>query len=425
MEFSNLTQILNKGLIGEPALLLGLIVFIGLLLERRPFIQVLNGTIKVMIGYILLQLGAYAAGSSLSHLSVIIQNGFQIIGIIPHNETITAFIEIEYGHDIALIMLIGMSLHMLIAKYTHFKYIFLTGHHILFMAALLSGVIASFPLHSWQKYFLGGLILALCLSIGPAITQPYIKKVTKDNQFAIGHFNSIGYILAGSIATAVKSKTDSKLLKKVKKIQPFFQDQMITITVFTFTLFITASLFTSSLSISELFSGRHFIVISIIQAVWFASGVYIILHGVRLMLVEIIPSFHGIAQRVVPGAIPAMDAPVLLTYSPIAGVLGFLLSFLGGVFAMTTLILTQYTVIIPGIIPHFFCGGAAGVIAYKLGKGRGLVVATICHGFFITIVPSLLLPALSDLGFVRATFADSDFSIVGVLLYHILKIIFN
>lgn len=417
----NFSQMINKGVLGEPAFLLGCIALIGLLLQKQKAQRVINGTIKTMLGYILLQIGASAAGSSLSNLSAIIQSGFQIIGIIPHNETITALAQINYGPEITIIMLIGMIIHLAIARLTALKYVFLTGHHMLFMASMLAGILAVFPMQPWQMYALGGFVLALSMSLGPAIVQPFVRKVTGDNSFALGHFNSVGYVFTGWIAALFKSGERKPASEKLKKIQPFFQDHMVVIAVFTFVLFIAASLFVPARSMSEMFSGRHFIVVSVIQATWFTAGVYIILAGVRMMLSEIIPAFHGIAERLVPRAIPAMDSPVLFTYSPLSAVLGFLFSFTGGIIAMVVLINYQYTVIIPGIIPHFFSGGAAGVIAYKVGGRRGLIIASLCHGFVITILPVFLIPLLTGLGFIRATFADSDFSVIGILLHFILQ----
>ncbi|GIP35097.1 PTS ascorbate transporter subunit IIC [Paenibacillus sp. J2TS4] len=421
----NLSQTINKGLFGEPVILLGLIALIGLLLQRNKVQKVVSGTIKTMLGLTLLQIGAAAAGSSLSNLSAIIQNGFQIIGIIPHNETITALAQINYGQEIAIMMLIGMGVHLAIARFTRFKFVFLTGHHMLFMASLLAAVLAVFPMQNWQQYTLGGMVLALCMSFGPAISQPFVRRTTGDNSFALGHFNSVGYVLTGCLASLFKSRKERPVPAKLQKIQPFFQDNMIVIAIFTFVLFLSASFFASSKSISDIFSGRNFVIVSVIQSIWFTGGVYIILHGVRMMLSEIIPAFQGIAQRLVPGSIPAVDCPVLFTYSPLAAVMGFLLSFTGGLLAMIIMLNVQYTVIIPGIIPHFFSGGASGVIAYKIGGRRGLVVASLCHGFFISLLPIFLLPLLTGLGHVRATFADGDFSVIGIILHYIMDVFFR
>src|SRR5690606_34130569 len=126
------------------------------------------------------------------------------------------------------------------------------------------------------------------------------------------------------------------------------------ITVFMFILFAVSSVFAVNKNLDEMFAGQHFLIISLIQSLWFASGVYIILAGVRMLLAEIVPAFQGIAERLVPGAIPAVDSPILFTYSPLSAVAGFLLSFIGGIVAMICMYLSGTTVIIPGVVPHFF-----------------------------------------------------------------------
>jgi ascorbate PTS system EIIC component len=418
----NLTQLLNTGIMGEPAFILGIIAFVGLMLQRAPLNKITTGTIKTMLGYILIQIGGMAAGTALSNLSAMIQRGFQIIGIIPHNETVVALAQVNYGKEIAWIMLVGMCLHLLIARLTPIKYIFLTGHHILYMSSMLGSLLVSSSLDGIQVYLIGGICLAVAMSIGPAIAQPYVKKVIGGNHVAIGHFNSVGYFLSGLIAQLVRSKREKEIPKRIQKLQPFFQDHMVVVAVFTFTLFFVSSLFVTPDGMKEMFSGRSFIVVSFIQSVWFTAGMYIILAGVRMLISEIIPAFQGIAERVVPRSIPALDCPILFTYSPIAAIVGFLISFAGGLTAMSVLLFYQYTTIIPGVIPHFFSGGAAGVIAYKIGGRRGLFIATFVHGFIITILPVFLTPLLSGLGYVRATFADSDFSIVGILLHFLVRL---
>lgn len=418
----NWTQIINKGLLGEPAFLLGFIAFVGLLLQKAPLQKLLNGTIKTMLGYILLQIGASAAGSSLSNLSIIVQRGLQMIGIIPHNETISGLAQINYGREIAVIMLIGMAVHLAIARFTPFKYVFLTGHHMLFMASMLAAVLSAAAMPEWQLYVWGGVFLALSMSLSPAISQRYVRQVTGSNEFAIGHFNSAGYVLSGFIASIAGTKEKKPIPERLKRIHPFFQDHMVVIAVFTLLLFALSSLFVPTEGLAEMFSGRHPVIVAAIQSIWFTAGVFIILSGVRMMLAEIIPAFNGIAEKIVPGAIPALDCPVLFTYAPIAAALGFLLSFAGGLAAMGTLMALQSTIIIPGVIPHFFSGGASGVIAYQIGGRRGLIVAALCHGFIITMIPIFLLPLLSGLGFVRATFADTDFALVGMILNGLLRL---
>ncbi|MDO7161178.1 PTS transporter subunit IIC, partial [Acinetobacter baumannii] len=81
---------------------------------------------------------------------------------------------------------------------------------------------------------------------------------------------------------------------------------------------------------------------------------------------ELIPAFQGIASKVVPGAIPALDCPIVFPYAQNAVLIGFISSFIGGLVGLTILATVLgpawgLALILPGLVPHFFTGGAAGV----------------------------------------------------------------
>jgi PTS system ascorbate-specific IIC component len=105
---------------------------------------------------------------------------------------------------------------------------------------------------------------------------------------------------------------------------------------------------------TNLSGGQNFLVFSLIQAITFAGGVYIILQGVRLVLAEIVPAFTGISMKIVPNAKPALDCPVVFPYAPNAVLIGFLSSFLGGIVGMFLLGSLNAVIILPGVVPHFF-----------------------------------------------------------------------
>ena len=62
---------------------------------------------------------------------------------------------------------------------------------------------------------------------------------------------------------------------------------------------------------------------AIMSAMNFAVGVAIVYSGVRMILGDLIPAFQGIATKIIPNAIPAVDCAVFFTYAPTAVVLGF------------------------------------------------------------------------------------------------------
>lgn len=117
-----------------------------------------------------------------------------------------------------------------------------------------------------------------------------------------------------------------------------------------------------------------------------------------------------------PNSVPALDCPIVFPYAPNAVLIGFLTSFVGGIVSLVIMVLTGTTVIIPGVVPHFFCGATAGVYGNATGGLRGAVVGSFVHGVIISFMPILLMPVMGDLGFQGSTFSDTDYGVVGIFL---------
>lgn len=162
---------------------------------------------------------------------------------------------------------------------------------------------------------------------------------------------------------------------------------------------------------AELSGGTNFLVFSLIQAGTFAAGVYVILSGVRLVLAEIVPAFKGISTKLVPNAKPALDVPIIFTYAPNAVLIGFFASFIGGIASMVIMIFLGGVIILPGVVPHFFTGAAAGVFGNATGGFKGSVAGSFVNGIIISFLPVFLMPVLGDLGFANTTFSDADFGV--------------
>jgi PTS system ascorbate-specific IIC component len=71
--------------------------------------------------------------------------------------------------------------------------------------------------------------------------------------------------------------------------------------------------------------------------------------------------------------------------------------------------------IIPGMVPHFFDGGTAGVFGNATGGRRGAIVGAFVNGLLITVLPALLLAFLGSFGLANTTFGDTDFAWAGIL----------
>lgn len=74
------------------------------------------------------------------------------------------------------------------------------------------------------------------------------------------------------------------------------------------------------------------------------------------------------------------------------------------------------TVIIPGVVGHFFCGAAAGIYGNSTGGRRGAILGSAVNGLLLSWLPLFILPLLGQLKMAASTFADTDYLIPGLIL---------
>ncbi|KOP80729.1 PTS beta-glucoside transporter subunit IIBC [Lysinibacillus sp. FJAT-14745] len=416
-------DVIMNDILGTPAILVGLFAFVGLLIQKKSASTVLSGTLKTVMGFVILGAGATVLIGSLNHFSKMFDHAFNVQGVIPNNEAIVAAAQTSFGTSTAMIMVFGMILNILFARFTPLKYIFLTGHHTLFMACLIAASLSVGGMSGTPLIIVGSIILGLCMVVFPAILQPTVRQITGSDDFAIGHFGSVGYYVSAKIGKLFGNKAKSTEDIKVPQSLGFLRDTSVAVSLTMSLFFIIVALFAGPSYIeTQLSGGSNFIVFAIIQAITFAAGVYIILAGVRMLIAEIIPAFKGIADKLVPNTKPALDCPTIFPFAPNAVIIGFLFSFVAGLVSMFILPLIGLKVIVPGLVPHFFTGAAAGVFGNATGGRRGAMVGAFANGLIISFIPAILLIFMGDIGYEGTTFGDSDFGIVGIIIINVLKL---
>jgi ascorbate PTS system EIIC component len=400
----------------EPALLMGLMAFVGLVALRKPAHKVMSGTLKPILGYLMLGAGADFIVSNLNPLGEMIQKGFNISGVIPNNEAIVSVAQKVLGVETMSILVVGLITNLVVARFTKFKYIFLTGHHSFFMACLLSAVLQTAGFEGWTLILIGGAFLGLISAILPAIGQKYTLKVTDGDEVAMGHFGSLAYYASAWIGGKVGNPDNSTEKMEIPEKWSFLRDTTISTALTMMVFYLIAAIASGSEFVATLSGGQNMILFALMSAMKFAVGVTVVYAGVRMILGDLLPAFQGIATKVIPDAIPAVDCAVFFTYAPTAVVIGFVSSFIGGVIGMLLLGVAGGVLIIPGLVPHFFCGATAGIYGNATGGKRGAAVGAFVNGLLITFIPALLLPVLGDLGFQNTTFGDFDFGIIGIAI---------
>lgn len=419
-------QILNV-----PAYLIGIIAAVGLIALRRSAGQVVGGALKATLGFLILGAGAGIVVASLAPLGALVQDVTGMQGVVPTNEAIVAIAAAEYGATSAYLLVLGFIVMLLLARLTPLKYIFLTGHHMVFMAILLA-VVLSVGFGEglqWLVVIIGAVLLGVIMVVMPAFAHPWMKRITGDDTIAMGHFSTAGYIAAGAVGQAVGRKSHSTEKINFPKGLSFLRDSMVSTALSMVLIYLVFAVWAlivlpaeQAYSIFGAADGGAFIMAAVMQALMFGVGVAVILYGVRTLLGELIPAFEGIASKVVPGAKPALDIPVVFPFAPNAVLFGFISSFVGGVVALVLIAIWLGPVwglalILPGMVPHFFTGGGAGVFGNATGGRLGAFLGAFVNGIIITILPAFLMLVMGAvLGAGNTTFGDADFGWFGILI---------
>lgn len=437
-------------ILSTPAILVGLLAMVGLILQKKPVEDIVKGTVKCIVGFLILSAGAsFLQSGSLLAFGDVFNYAFNMKGVVPNNEAIVSLALKEFGTDTAYIMALGMFLNIVLARFSRMKYIFLTGHHTLYMAAMLAVILNIGGLSGAALWFGGGFVLAFISAASPAYCSFTMKKVVETDELALGHFGGFGYWFAAQCGKLfAKDKDHSTEDINFPQRLTFLRDTTVSIgiTMVIFFIVVTAvavskgilsenptTLLKTYPNLSGLLNvgaetKTHWLVWALTSGLSFSGGVYIILSGVRLIVSEIVPAFRGIAEKLVPGAVPAIDCPVVFPYAPNAVLIGFLVSFVGGIVGLVVLTIFNANVapvalILPGVVPHFFCGAVAGVFADAEGGIKGCVFGSFMHGLLITFLPAICMPVMGALNFSSSTFSDADFSVLGIAFGNLAQVI--
>jgi ascorbate PTS system EIIC component len=385
-----------QDVLSTPALLIGTMALIGLVAQGRPVEEVIKGTLKTILGFVIIGAGAGILVGALNYFGALFNFAFGVQGVVPNNEAIVSLALNEYAQATALIMAFGMVANILLARFSKWKYIFLTGHHTLYMAALIAVVLSVGGLEGWQLILAGSALLGFTMVFFPALAQKTMVKITGEESIAFGHFGTLGYVFSAWLGSIFGKESKSTEEIKFPKRLSFLRDTSVAISLTMFMFFVLVSVIASFKEGFDpaMTTGINWFLFSVIQSLTFAGGVYIVLAGVRLLIAEIVPAFKGISEKIVPDAKPALDCPIVFPFAENAVLIGFLVSFAGGLVGLGILVALGSTLalplILPGVIPHFFCGATAGVFGNATGGRKGASHRCIRSWFIDYLLTSIL-----------------------------------
>ncbi len=116
----DILMVIVNEVLGNAAILVGLVALVGLLLQKKSFDQVFLGTIKTVVGFLIFYIGAGAGVTALGHFQDLFAKAFNLQGVLPLAEGITAMALTSLGTETALIWFCD-SLRLLVARSPHSK----------------------------------------------------------------------------------------------------------------------------------------------------------------------------------------------------------------------------------------------------------------------------------------------------------------
>ncbi|KKC30604.1 PTS ascorbate transporter subunit IIC [Caldanaerobacter subterraneus] len=418
-----LIDFLVKNIFNQVAVLIGLVTLIGLVLQKKSFEDTISGTIKSMVGILIMLAGVDVFIGGLVSFQTIVSSAFHISPPTAQN-TLQNFTN-NFGSVAVSIMALGFLIHLLIVRIFNTGFVYLTGHLMWWISLVISAsLLEVFPhINQGVLILVGSILIALYWTFQPMYVHKYMKKVTNSDEIGYGHTSSIAAYLAGRFGHLLGKPEESTEKMKVPKKIEFMKDITVGTAFIITIIMLIASFFAEREVVVKQAGDLNFVMWSIIQGFKFAAGITILLYGVRLFLAEIIPAFRGISQKLIPGARPALDVPVVFPYAPTAVLIGFISSTLVFLIFMVIFGLTGFATIVPSMIMLFFPAAGAAVFGNAVGGWKGAVLGGAINGLFLAFGQALTWPMLGNTAPELAVLADPDWYIIIWLIIGVGKLI--
>jgi PTS system ascorbate-specific IIC component len=403
--------------LSQPSVVLAIVAALGLILLKKSVSQVIVGTLKTILGFLMLNAGSSIIITALSSFSSVFTEAFHLAGFMAEDNAIAAAVQTALGFETSMIMVLAFVINLLIARFTKWKYIFLTGHMMFSFAATMAIVLDQMGLNGWPAIMIGSVVQGISQVLFPALAQPSMRELTGKDDVAFGFWGSGLVWLCGRIGGKLGNKEQSAEELKVSQNWSFLKDMSVLMSVVMIVVYLATFLYAGNEIVSQYSGGMSLVQFAVDQALEFVVGTLVLLQGVRMFLGELVPAFKGISTRLIPGAIPALDIPILYAYGPVSTTLGFIFALIGALLA-TAISTHMSAVILPSVIGIYFMGAGAGVFGNKFGGRRGAIIAGFLLGFFFSIIPVIFYNwvDLSVYGISGLWFASTDAILVLVIM---------
>ena len=388
--------------------MIGFIVLLGYLLKGEKWYTTLGGTLKAIIGMLILNVGSGGLVSNFRPILVGLKDRFNLDATVidPYfgQNAVTDGVMEVFGKafdSVMILLLIAFIVNILLVrfnKYTKCRTLFTTGHVQVQQAStaywLIMFAMPALLKNDTLMLVVMAVVLGAYWAVGSNLTVKPLQELTDGAGFAIAHQQMfgirLGYWAADKFFGKDGGKKKDKEIKKVGEMElpGFFQ-------IFNENMVCTAILMTVFFGIIMSIIGKDFFIgagnlketDSFLMFVFdkclnFAVYLAILQLGVRTFVSELTVSFQGISEKLLPSSIPGVDCAVCYGFGDANAVtFGFLAGLAGQLIAIVALILMKSPVlIICGFVPVFFDNATIGLVANEKGGLKACLVIPFISG---------------------------------------------
>lgn len=406
---------LITNVLGNPTVMLGVIACLGLLFLKKSGSDIIMGTVKTMMGYLILSAGTGIIGAPITLLTTLVQRGLGVEGVLPLYWVVYSESMAKLGTEAALIFIVGFAINILLAKFTPWKNLALTVHLQLFWTAFIASVLNGFGYSTMQIVLIGGVVSGIYFWISTTISAHYLKPVTTEHANFVP--SAVAIVIAGECGRLFKKGGKSTEEIEFPPSFNWLKDSIIACCMAMLVMNFIFAIIAGPAVVRELAAGVPWVLYVILQSLTFGGGIAVILYGVRMMLAELIPAFSGVAEKILPNALLGLDYPTVFPYAGTAVMVGFIFSLAGSICATLIMAFTGFSpVVVPGVQINFFEGALVGVYANARGGLKNCILSTFLTGFLLQFAVAITFPLTGHLISTGGAYEAMDFNTIGYLV---------
>ena len=387
----------SNNILTKAEFFVGLIVLVGYILLGRKWYETLAGFLKAVVGYMILNVGSaglintfrpiLAGLNQKFHLNAVVIDpyfGLNAVNAALENIGLSA----AWTMTSLLLAFIWNIILLIFRKFTKLRTLLLTGHIMVQQATTVTWIVFLFIpglRNIWGAVAVGILVGTYQAVFSNLTVEPTDRLTDGEGGFAIGHQQMVAVWITDKVAHIFGKKENSIENLKFPGFLKMFEDNITATSTLMLVFFGTIMAILGEDFMRQIDSSfaetTAFPVYILIQSLYFTVYLQILNMGVKLFVGELTQSFKGISDKLLPGAVPAVDCAVAFNYAPGNAVtIGFLCGMVGQVIAILGLIVFHSPVIIiMGFTTVFFDNAIIAIFANKRGGVKAaMIIPFIC-----------------------------------------------